>query len=132
MKIQLFMIPFLLPKYLEKLFSTVCSSLTSNYYSMNRVDKFTLFNSTFTFIKIKPIEVLKVIEQLSSTCGAVPDGIEPRYIKLASHILMYHWLISLICHYSLVSCQLLGSTPVLLQFIKEVKLLIHKIIDQYQ
>ncbi len=56
---------------------------------MNRFGKLTLLDSTFTFIKIKSIEVLKVIEQLSSTCGAGPGGIEPRYIKLASHILMY-------------------------------------------
>ncbi len=56
-------------------FSTVCSSLTSNYYCMNRFDK-------FTFTKIKPIEVLQVIEQLSSSSGAGLDGIEPRYIKL--------------------------------------------------
>ncbi len=49
----------------------------------------TLLDRTFTFTKIKPIEVLKVIEQLSSNSGAGPDGIEPRYINLASHILMY-------------------------------------------
>ncbi len=44
---------------------------------MNRFDKF-----TFTFTKIKPIEVLQVIEQLSSSSGDGLDGIEPRYIKL--------------------------------------------------
>ncbi len=85
-------------------FSTVCSNLTSNYSSMNRFDKFTLFDSTFTFIKIKPIEVLKVIEQLSSTSGAGPDGIEPRYVKLASHILMYP--LADLFNMSLQSCEL--------------------------
>ncbi len=32
-------------------FSTVCSNPTSIYSSMNRFDKFTLFDSTFTFNK---------------------------------------------------------------------------------
>ncbi len=85
-------------------FSTVCSNPTSNYSSMNRFDKFTLSDSTFTFNKIKPIEVLKVIEQLSSTSGAGPDGIEPRYVKLASHILMYP--LADLFNMSLQSCEL--------------------------
>lgn len=54
---------------------------------MNSFNKFTLLDSTFT--KITPTEVLKVIEQISSNSGAGPDRIETRYIKLASHILMY-------------------------------------------
>ncbi len=71
---------------------------------MNRFDKLTLSDSTFTFNKIKPIEVLKVIEQLSSTSGAGPDGIEPRYVKLASHILMYP--LADLFNMSLQSCEL--------------------------
>ncbi len=66
--------------YDSRSFSTVCSSITSNYYCMNRFDKFTLFD--FTFTKIKPIEVVQVIEQLSSSSGAGLDGIDPRYVKL--------------------------------------------------
>ncbi len=55
---------------------------------MNRFDKLTLLDSTY-FYQTKTYKVLKVIEQLSSNSGAGPDGVEPRYINLASHILIY-------------------------------------------
>ena len=46
-------------------------------------------HSTFSFNKITPQEVQNAIKQLSLSSGAGLDGIESRYIKLASHILMF-------------------------------------------
>lgn len=46
-------------------------------------------NSSFSFGKIAPIDVQSAIDELKGTSGEGLDGIENRYLKLTSHILMY-------------------------------------------
>uniref|UniRef100_A0A3P9J1E7 Reverse transcriptase domain-containing protein n=1 Tax=Oryzias latipes TaxID=8090 RepID=A0A3P9J1E7_ORYLA len=46
-------------------------------------------SSTFSFRMVNPTDVEQVINELSSTSSAGPDGIEAKFIKLASHVLCF-------------------------------------------
>ena len=61
-------------------------------------------NSSFSFRKILPTEVLTVINELNVNSGAGLDGLDNRFIKLASHILIYP--LTDLFNLSLSSCEL--------------------------
>ena len=70
-------------------FSSICANsheansyITASYPSNTH-------NGSFSFKKIRPIDVCRVICELKDSCGAGPDGLEAKYIKLAAHTLMY-------------------------------------------
>ena len=66
------------------------SVLTLSDFSYNQCsNNMSACHSTFSFNTITPQEVQNAIKQLSLSSGAGLDGIESRYIKLASHILMF-------------------------------------------
>lgn len=43
--------------------------------------------SSFAFTEVSPADVQRAISELSSICGAGPDGIENKFIKIGSHVL---------------------------------------------
>ena len=74
---------------LKKHFSIIGSSSFVDFsYASSYTPTSIIAESSFSFRKISPIEVHRVICELKEG-GAGPDGIEARFIKLASHILMY-------------------------------------------
>lgn len=71
-------------------FSSVWSTLVSaSYLNTDICNETTSCNSSFSFGKIAPIDVQSAIDELKVTSGEGLDGIENRYLKLTSHILMY-------------------------------------------
>ena len=71
-------------------FSLVCSNLLPN----SHLTTISFGNtsprcSSFSFRKMLPTEVQNAINDLNVNSGAGLDGIENRFIKLASHILVY-------------------------------------------
>ena len=61
--------------------SSICGNLQPN--------KSLTINSTFSFRRITPVEVQTVINDLKMSTGSGLDGIEARFLKLSSHVLMY-------------------------------------------
>lgn len=72
-------------------FSTVCSSLLpeSNIISPSSHISACPSSSSFSFRKISPLEVQNAINDLKMNSSPGLDGLENRYIKLASHVLIY-------------------------------------------
>jgi len=86
-------------------FSSVWSSLVSASYLNTNISNMTAScNSSFSFGKIAPIDVQSAIDELKLTSGAGLDGIENRYLKLTSHILMYP--LADLFNLSLFTCEL--------------------------
>ena len=69
-------------------FSSVCSDISDSSYTGSSHIAPSLHQS-FSFKKILPVEVHTAISQLRSGSGAGLDGLEARYLKLASHVLMF-------------------------------------------
>ena len=67
-------------------FSTICSSQFSNlFYSSPANEQ----RSSFSFATINPTDVQQAISELKSGNGINPDGLEIKFIKLASHVLAF-------------------------------------------
>ena len=81
--------PLSIAQVFSQHFSTVCSDSISDFSYNQCSNNMSACHSTFSFNKITPQEVQNAIKQLSLSSGAGLDGIESRYIKLASHILMF-------------------------------------------
>lgn len=79
--------------------SSACSYVIPHSAHMDHFNNIPSYQSTFSFKKITPTEVFNAITQLSLSRSAGHDGIESRYIKLASHILMYPLLTCSTCPY---------------------------------
>ncbi len=90
---------------------------------MNTATTYDMFScsSYFQFRKILPIEVQNAINELSGTSGAGLDGIENKFFKLSSHILVYPLseLFNLSLRY-----QLFGEVHAFIHFTREVMYLI--------
>ncbi len=85
-------------------FSSVCSDLLPDSYSDCSVNMSVLHNR-ISFKKISPTDVLSVIKELNSSSRAL-DGIDARYIKLASYVLKYP--LADLFNLSLSTCELLA------------------------
>ena len=68
-------------------FSSVCAPTTSHPYVISNTAP--PHHSTFSFKPITPVEVMNAINELKTSSGAGLDGIENKFLKLASHILMF-------------------------------------------
>lgn len=67
-------------------FSSICSSQFSYSSFSSLVDE---PNSSFSFATINPTDVQQAISELKLGNGTDPDGLEIKFIKLASHVLAF-------------------------------------------
>ena len=82
--------PLHMAQALNNHFSSICTnSQAANSYITAGSPAINSHNGSFAFKKIQPIEVYRAICELKESCGAGPDGLEAKYIKLAAHTLMY-------------------------------------------
>ena len=81
--------PSLIAQVFSQHFSTVCSDLISDFSYKYCSTNIAPCHSTFSFTKITPQEVHNAIKELSLSSGAGLDEMESKYVKLASHILMF-------------------------------------------
>lgn len=109
--------------------SSACSYVIPHSAHMDHFNNIPSYQSTFSFKKITPTEVFNAITQLSLSRSAGHDGIESRYIKLASHIRMYPLLTCSTCPYLPVSNHLSGSIHELPHFTKMATFSIQIITD---
>ena len=68
-------------------FSSVCAPTLSHPYVIS--NNTPPCHSTFSFKPITPVEVMNAINELKVSSGAGLDGVENKFLKIASHILMY-------------------------------------------
>ena len=83
--------PFLIAQAFNNHFSSVCSALISNPSSS---DAFKIVSPprnscVFSFRKITPAEVQDAINELKVSSGPGLDGIESKFLRLSSHVLMF-------------------------------------------
>jgi len=68
-------------------FSSICCSQSSELFYSNITN--TLNNISFSFALIHPSDVQQAISEIKSSKGAGPDGLDIKFIKLASHVLAF-------------------------------------------
>ena len=73
----------------NKHFSTVCSSLIPDPFPDCNLINTLPSHSSFSFNKITPLNVQHVINDLKVSSGPGLGGIESKFLKLSSHIIMY-------------------------------------------
>ena len=67
-------------------FSTICSSQSFDLSYSNPIDE---LSSSFSFATMNPTDVQQAISDLKAGNGTDPDGLEIKFIKLASHVLAF-------------------------------------------
>ena len=81
-------LPSLIACAFNQHFSSVCADLIPNRVNMTSHST-SVCQSTFNFYTITPTDVCNAICDLKESSGPGLDGIETRFIKLASHIVIY-------------------------------------------
>lgn len=69
-------------------FSSVCRLRPSDFSYSNHVNS-TVSNRSFSFSSILPTEVQQSIAEIKSGSSTGPDGLEIKFLKMASHVLSY-------------------------------------------
>lgn len=81
--------PSLISNAFNEHFSSVSRTLHTTPYTMTEHVIPPALNSLFPFRKIMPLHIYNAICEMKENCSAGPDGLEPKFVKLAAHILMY-------------------------------------------
>lgn len=70
-------------------FTSVCSTQNYNTLSMSSQPNHSIPSIRFSFREILPLDVYRAIYVLKTNSSAGPDGVEVKFLKPASHDLMY-------------------------------------------
>lgn len=79
--------PLMIAQAFNQHFSSVCTPTMQDPYVIH--NQTPPCNSSFSFNKISPLDVLKAINDLKACSSPGLDGIESQFLKLAPHIFMY-------------------------------------------